>query len=331
MKCSHCGFPLSPSRISCPRCGASTNAKEQFSSSAWVPHGTPVQQTPFGGQDARFGASQVDNAPQNQQPVWHTSSSTREVEASAIPEGIVPSSFPSGEGGSYGQYGQSNYYGNAPEQVPDRLYLAPTSASEPLSMTPLSPRPPVSPRKSHSPSLAFTVAGLCIISGALLLVFVYFFSIGLLNSSSRQNSSSAPTTSARVPTVALSPTPVISPTPTFPGQQYITNGQLASEVNTSTAQPITLATTFQAGRRIYVTFEVHTPNNGSGGVCLLWYLNNSLFSTYAFPVDSSTSAYSYTRTGSTGSGTVEIYWTLLASCGDPNKVLGDRLSFTVTA
>lgn len=331
MKCSMCGFPLSPSRTSCPRCGASyAAANEQMVQGATTSQGSASQQPPFMnvGQNVHAGGAYVDIA--TPQPAWNNPS----------PQ-ITPSAFPSGENGAYNYYNQANLYGQeeqhgyVAEQQQGQFYSSQTAAGEPLlggyGALPQTPYAQLHDgQRARSPRLGFTIAGLCLICGALILVFVYFLAADLNATSSRTSLTSTTTTNA--PTAQPSPTP--SPTPTFPGQQYISNAQMASKVDTTTAQPIILATTFKAGQRIYVTFNVHTPNNGAGGVCLLWYLDGQSLpgSAFAFPVSSSTSAYSYSAIKTAGAGTVEVYWTASPqpSCSDPNKVLGTRLQFTVT-
>ena len=349
MKCSICGFPLSPSHTNCPKCGASyASAGEQTVQGASTPQGSvPPLFMGMGQQEHHADGAYVDIAtPQvawnSQPPTWNMSSQPQSSQT-------TPSTFQTGENGAYnyynqanmyeqgGQYGQYGQYSHVAEQQQGQLYAPQAATAEPsLASYNVLPQTPYASlhdgRRPHSPRLGFTIAGLCLICGALILVFVYFLATGLNASSSQAALTSTKPTS--VPTAQPSPTAAISPTPTFPGQQYVSNAQMASKVDTATAQPITLATTFKAGERIYVTFNVHTPNNGAGGVCLLWYLNGQMLpgSAFAFPVSSSTSAYSYSAINTAGSGTVEVYWTASAqpSCSDPNKVLGTRLQFTVT-
>ena len=347
MKCSICGFPLSPLRTSCPKCGSSyASANEQTVQGTVTPQGSVLQQSPFMGvgQSQHAGDAYVDMAaPQaawNNQPPWNMSSQT------------TPSTFQTGENGAYSYFNQSNMYGQqgqgdqqsqqghysyVAEQQPGQLYSPHPAAAEPsganYSALPQTPYVPMNDvQRPRSPRLGFTIAGLFLICGALILVFVYFLAAGLNATSSQASFTSTKPTS--VPTAQPSPTVAVSPTPTFPGQQYVSNAQMANKIDTATAQPTTLATTFTAGERIYVTFNVHTPNNGAGGVCLLWYLNGQMLpgSAFAFPVTSSTSAYSYSVINTAGAGMVEIYWTASTqpSCSDPNKVLGTRLQFTVT-
>lgn len=332
MKCLQCGFPLSPTRTHCPRCGASNgNVKGAATPRLSSAPGGPVPSQPAE-QDNRFGGSYVDLS--TPPATWNTptSAASWDVVPHTAPPQTAPTAFAPTEHGNYGQAGQPGYFGNVMEQ--GQSYVAPEHASQPLSYAP--PLPPLQPpkpvKRPRSSRFGFTLAGLCLITGALLLVFVYFMSssLGAPASTSQTAASSTGTTKATVaPTAQPSPSPMVSPTPSFPGQQYISNAQMASAINVTTAQPVTPATTFQVKSRMYVTFLVHT-SGVAGGVCLLWYLNNTLFTTFNFPVPSDTSAYSYALPGAPGTGNVEIYWTPHNSCADPNKVLGQRLDFTVT-
>jgi hypothetical protein len=185
---------------------------------------------------------------------------------------------------------------------------------------------------SSKTRLGFTAAALCVIAGGLLLVFVYFVATGAsgnannsgVGSINTQHTSISPTSQPPSP----SPTNASSPTATsFPGQQYISNAQMASQINTQTAQPTQLSTTFTVNQKIYVTFQLH-PAGQSGAVCLLWYLNSRQVTGYNFAVSQNTSAsYSYAIYGGTGTGAVEVYWASSSSCAD--KQLAQRVNFTV--
>ena len=71
---------------------------------------------------------------------------------------------------------------------------------------------------------------------------------------------------------------------------HVRRCDLPSAVATATAAPITVSNTFKVKHVMYVTFEVHTINHSTGGICLLWYINTKMFTSFAFPVSSSTSA-----------------------------------------
>ena len=181
--------------------------------------------------------------------------------------------------------------------------------------------------------LGFVIAGLCVIAGGLLLVFVYFMGLSLPQTNSLSVTGITP---AATHTVILSPT-TAKATPTtmsspaqgaFPGMQYISDPQMASSVNTATAQPLRASTTFAINQKVYVTFTVH-PNGSSGAVCLVWYLNNHVNAQYAFAVTPDVGAgYSYTIYGSAGSAYVQISWASTTACS--GSLLAQQVSFTVT-
>src|SRR5256885_16990486 len=92
---------------------------------------------------------------------------------------------------------------------------------------------PVMRRTSNT---GFILAGLCVITGGLILVFVYFMASGL-PSTGITNASTGTAVATRdafpTPTTAL-PSPTVVPSPTagtYAGQQYIDNAQMASIVN----------------------------------------------------------------------------------------------------
>jgi len=178
----------------------------------------------------------------------------------------------------------------------------------------------------------FILAGLCVITGGLILVFVYFMASGLPSTNTTSASMGAPTTtSGTLPSATTVSSPTVLPSQTvgaFPGQQYIDNAQMASMVNTNTAQPLQTTTRFKVNQRIYVTFNIH-PNGKSGAVCLLWYLNSRIVTLYPFAVTTAANAgYSYAIYGTAGEGYVEIYWASSTTCSD--KILAQHVNFTVT-
>jgi hypothetical protein len=185
-------------------------------------------------------------------------------------------------------------------------------------------------------NLGFIIAGTCVLTGGLLLILVYFLAAGLSPSTVQTQSittgnSVAPTTRQHTPTAV--PTRDTKPSPTvpsgaFPAQQYVSNPQMASAVNTNTAQVIQAATTFKVGQRVYVTFTIH-PNGRSGAICLQWYANAQAFSHFEFAISSSSNvAYSYTYYRTSGPAYIEIYWASSVSCND--ELLAQRINFTVT-
>ncbi len=186
-----------------------------------------------------------------------------------------------------------------------------------------------------TPRFGFTISGAFILTGMLLLIFVFLMSLSLPPASSIVSSQTTPltptvTSSQYTPTASqtVTPDPTASPTAdAAAGAQFISNVQTASTVNTATATAIQVATKFKVRQRIYVTFAVHA--NQSGMICLLWLLNGQQFDHYEFPMDSiSTSFYSFTSANAPGSGSIQVYWATKPDCSD--KVLAQQTSFTVT-
>lgn len=190
-----------------------------------------------------------------------------------------------------------------------------------------------SQKNRHGGQLGFTIAGLCMITGALLLIFVYIISMQMpQNTASTGTATPAivgPTSTPHAqPTAARSPTAASSPTPAMPGQQYISNVQMASVIDKNTATPVQTTTTFTVGNPVYVTFLVH-PRGQAGEVCLSWYLNGAFTSKFSFAIPNiaSTTAYSYTYYHASGPAYVEISWSNSADCS--NALLAQRVNFTI--
>ncbi len=184
----------------------------------------------------------------------------------------------------------------------------------------------IPPPNSRNTKLGFTVAGLCVLTGGLILVLVYFIAIGLPGGNSNDTVAkpvvSKPTTA---PTATTAPS---STATAYPGQQYIDNAQMASAIDTASLQPTQLGTTFKTNQKIYVTFRLHPPGH-SGAVCLLWYLSGRQVSHYSFAVGANSKlSYAYSIYGSTGAAYVEIYWASTPQCTD--QVLAQHVDFTVT-
>jgi hypothetical protein len=176
-------------------------------------------------------------------------------------------------------------------------------------------------------NLGFIVAGLCVITGGLILIFVYFMTLGLPSSSTGTNTAKTNIATNSSPTTASSPASSPTATP-FPGQKYIDHAQLASSIDPTSYQAIQLTTTFKANQRIYITFQLH-PAGQNGAACLLWYAHNKEFFSYPLPVyPNERMTYSYASYSGTGSGYVEIYWASTIKCTD--KILAQHVNFTVT-
>jgi hypothetical protein len=175
--------------------------------------------------------------------------------------------------------------------------------------------------------LGFVVAGVCVLAGGILLVFVYILAIGLPGSNSKNAATrtSNVSTPTKMPTARATPSPT---TPSYPGQQYIDNAQTTSSLDPNNFQPTQPTTTFKAGQKIYVTFHLH-PSGHSGAVCLVWYLNNKQVTNFNLLVSANSKySYAYSIYGGSGSAYVEIYWASTSQCTD--QVLAQHLIFTVT-
>ncbi len=340
MRCTHCDLPLSPTSTArvCPRChmpiitSANTPAKLKRASMAappswgdgtaplgWQENAGPVVGTPQFGTPPPGSLSSISPQTPYPQPgqMW--------LPASTPPSTPTPVSSISGS-----HFRASEIHeGFQPLLQPQDMQ----GGTRPL-------RPVPSRDKTRRTALAtsnlgFFIAGLCILTGGLLLILIYVLSAGLLPPTVQTQSitiGNPVATATRHPTPTAVPTRNKQPSPTgtsgaFPAQQYITNPQMASAVNTSTAQVIQAATMFHVGQRVYVTFTIH-PNGQSGAVCLQWYANAHAFSHFEFAVSlSSTVAYSYTYYATAAPAYVEIYWASSASCSD--ELLAQRINFTV--
>ncbi len=306
MKCTNCGFPLSPTNINmhCPRCHNSTTSNPKL----------VVEQQIQG---------QVDNQ------AWTTGPYQKQIP------------FPFSEQAPFPQPGQllqsaptpapinmqaELHQNSAPHEATNRTAGATYSA---LS----APTPALRPQTRHVSNLGFVAASLCVFAGGLILILVYFMAIGLPPSSSASSYTTAPVITKNTPSTLLTaaPSPKIVPSPTtgaFPGQQYIDNSQMASIVNMNTAQPLQATTTFKVNQKIFVTFNIH-PNGKNGAVCLYWYLKNKNVTQFPFFVTTNAKAgYSYAVYGGAGTAFVEIYWASTTTCSD--KLLAQHVNFTVT-
>jgi hypothetical protein len=197
------------------------------------------------------------------------------------------------------------------------------------------PMPPASTKNTRTGLLGYFIAAVCVVTGGLLLVFVYFMGLALPNGGTLSVNTTSPIVTQAVrpsPTTVLpSPTTISSATGstnrTFPGQQYIANPQMASAVNTVTAQPAQLATTFTVKQKIYITFDIQ-PQGKTGAVCLSWFLNNHPVTHYAFAAANTANyGYSYAIYGGTGKGDVQIAWANSTAC--TNALLAQQVNFTV--
>jgi hypothetical protein len=342
MRCANCGFPLSPARTNCPRCGASAgksegrppgsagaiqrslyNQQESFETAGGAPEVEVLSQ----GWDATPWDAQGDVlAPQPAPPAFQQTSDQAlflGANGAVLLSQAGPQSEPPHQGWSPVATAQD--WSQQPSA--DATVAAPPV---PGSFPYLSHGSPGQGKQGRSTRFGFTIAGLLLGIGGVLLLLVALIAPGVAVPPATQAQTPA---AHQAPTFVPSPvpdsTPVLSPTPTYPAQQYVDTVQLASAVNTRTAQPMTPATSFKVRQQIFVTFTVH-PGGHAGAVCLRWFLNNQYYSHYEFPVDATTQpAYSYTFAGVPGPGYVQIYWASTVACTD--RLLAQQANFTVTA
>jgi hypothetical protein len=347
MRCTQCGMPLSPTNTSmqCPRChtvnGVRPKPTVPLSSQQYadLACGGPEGSQHYGQVASSWQVEASPQMPFPSAPLFSSEAAGRQQNrVSLSPMAGVP--FP--------QVGQMWQPSNsqaavpvaipAPPPAPMEVNMPSSGAQYPVPERTASmysaPAPAVRPQPPRMSNVGFIVAGLCVIVGALILVFVYvmaqtllFTSTGTITASTATpfvTAHSMPSPTASIPT----PTVVTSPTiGTFPGQQYIDNPQMASAVNTNTAQPLQVTAMFQVNQRIYVTFDIH-PNGNNGAVCLVWYLNDRIVTQFPFAVTASARAgYSYAVYGVSGTGYVEIYWAGSVACND--KLLAQHVNFTI--
>ncbi len=174
-------------------------------------------------------------------------------------------------------------------------------------------------------------------SGALILVLVYFMAIGLASDRhagglgvSNVSLVASVQVSTPVPTAVLAVTPTVSATAIdLPTNPFITEAETASGVDSAASKAIHPTTMFRVNERVYMVLHLHPASQG-GAVCLLWYLNGKETGQFEFAISAGeTIAYSYTIYEQVGAGYVDVYWASTTSCGD--KLLAQHVVFTVTA
>lgn len=330
MKCAQCGFLLLSARKNCPRCGAAIT--ESLTPSRGLQDAWSQQPGPFPEQEypPSSSAGDIHAGTEIPQQGWGVHASPNLWNAQTTVSVQQKTSSPS-------QQLAHNPHSNTLEQHLPPGAKAGASGNSRVSSLSQEPFPqPLHPSRQNadgrSTQLGFTVAGLCVLTSSLILIFVYFMAMSLPPVNGQPGPSGATPT---LPPLTSTPgQSTVSSTPTPPGQPYIDNVQLASQVDPIKAQAVRITTNFKVNQRMYVTFDIHAGGH-SGTVCLLWYLNTKQFSYYPLLVPIGTNllpAYSYTNVPPIpGSGYVELYWGHIPTCNDPNKVLAQRVNFTVSA
>ena len=204
-------------------------------------------------------------------------------------------------------------------------------AAGPQGPGPRFPMQPSPKRPFRNTPVGFIVAGMCVISGGILLLLVFFLAMGQPGNTPTTTSTNTPTSTHAASSPAVTPSPVVSPSPSatnFPGQQYINNAQMSS-TQPSASQPIQPATSFKVNQTLYVAFNINSGGQG-GEICLKWYLNGKFAFPYKFAVGAHTTAsYAQAIYGTPGPAYVELYWASSADC--TNEVLAQHVDFTITA
>src|SRR5579864_4472103 len=229
MRCSQCGLPLAPRRDTCPRCGTpiSVNSSKHAKPEVFS------QQMPF-------PAQQQPQVPFPSAEGWPSMPPSEPA-----PQANVQTAWSSGP-----SLPPVSYQNNT---LPDR--------SEPLLA-----RKPYAPAQSHSKRtrMGFTIAGLCIITGSLLLIFVYLIAQGLLPGSRTTTLSDTQQSNtvrlSQTPTAiqtSASSTPSVTPTPTLPGQSLLDTSVLSNNFNEQTGQILQQSTNFKVSQKIYVILSLH--------------------------------------------------------------------------
>ncbi len=292
MRCTSCGFPILPSSTA-TNCPRCGTLTNSSQKAASTPAQSQFQQVNWGTEGV------VDAGAQTPPPNYQWAQNVQGPPTYSPPP-------QSGQMWLPGQVSQSEYLAGPP----------PTFTPQPAS---------------RLTKLGFVVAGLCILTGGLILIFVYFLASGLPGNNS---SNSATTNSTPVvlstPTTAPTATAIPSTTATiYPGQQYINHAQMSTAVDPNSMQPTQLTTRFKTDQRIYVSFQLHPPGH-SGAFCVKWYLNSRQIANFSLPVRAtSTYSYAYSIYGGTGAAYVELYWASTIQCTD--QVLAQHVDFTVTS
>jgi hypothetical protein len=332
MRCTSCGLPLSPQRTHCPRCGqAAGEPEEKNNNQAETPqyafpslqgnNTIPAGAEAFQAQPAAIAQQQAYNEIPGQ--VFHSAGTEQ------FPEQPNQMVLPLSEQTLQANPAQKSDWQASRQPKPG---IASPDGIKPGEFRPFPQKSgPTNSRRIVQPG--FTVAGLCVLSGGIILMLVYIISLHLPQLPTGTTSTTiVPTSQALSPgsqgATATPLSPTVTPTPGLPGKMYIDNAQMGSSLILNTAQLSQTTTTFTVNQKIFVTFMVHPLNTG-GAVCLNWYVNQKQFSQFSFAVGVGLQhAYSFAFANSAGPGSVSIYWASSTDCTD--KVLAQVVTFTIT-
>ncbi|WP_376793600.1 hypothetical protein [Thermogemmatispora sp.] len=344
-RCSHCGLPLSPTWTDsrCPRCGSVLGQGPSPSAPLGPDRAAPFEYqwgaVPTPMPQAQAGA--VGSAPTSVQqmpfPSWPQSGPAPQPTPLPLGGGDWSDADPASPTAVF----QPPLAPQPPQQQQQPLWLPGTPLQQgplPQEFSPATPPSagaafPAPPHRSSHVRLGFFASAACLVTAAIILLFVWFMATTMVvnptgGSASLQNTATvvAGRSNQTTPTASASASPSAT---ALPGQAYIDQPQLASAVNTQTGQPTEVTTTFKTNQAIYVTFALH-PHGQAGAVCVYWYLNGNSVTNFAFPVRPySQSGYSYAIYGQPGTGSVDLYWASTTQCSD--RVLAQHVTFTVVA
>ena len=347
MQCQHCGSQLSEGVAFCQQCG--TPVPPPPSSIAPTIAAFPQSyNTP--GSNPNYNPSSLPPTVAASPQSYNTPGSDVNYNPSAIPPTVAaappsygssgpytnynPSSPPSG--GNQGYEAPPNPYANTPYNQPPSGNMAPPP---PNNMPPYNmPFPnnnaayaqgapnfvatPVKPKSNVGLIVGIVIAVLLVACvGSTVLV------ASLAHTGSSEN------TSVSTPTPDVPSRNNIDPT----AASIVTNIQMASAVDTVSAQPKTLTKSFKTYTPIYSTFDLNLDNSGvssgdPGYVEAKFYLGTTLVSTSdPLTIDDATIPGRYFSAEyyrASTSGSVELYWCKQSTCSD--EALAGIATFTVS-
>ncbi len=236
MRCSQCGLPLSPSRINCPRCATPVGGSERQTEITYdaplLPQGTISSAGHEEGINQQETRKEQPGDGTQVQPYFTIEKPqlpmyTQQAKEQGQQQGWFPPPLTS-----------------TPTLTPSFLQKAEPirtnkSALEPRRRQAVRGLSMLSGKSISRTRLGFTVAGLCMGVGAIILIFVFIMTQSLHNIDSAAlqaaNQKNRDKANAMVsPKVPLSPSPTIldiTPTPNTPGSKYIDNIQIGTTIN----------------------------------------------------------------------------------------------------
>ena len=238
------------------------------------------------------------------------------------PQMVLPSAnTPAHSAPSVSTHTPQQHVSSAPGPIQPLVLKAPPETTEHKKRS-----QPQSQGITRAVRVGFATSSVCIITGTLLLIFVFLMAQNLPQTSATANTRSVNT---QTPPTITATVPTPTPAEAYQGSQYIESARMASLINEASGQVQQYSTTFKQQQKIYVSFAIHTSTQ-IGAVCLQWFMNNQYVTHYEFAVASNTdyTAFSYAWMPTTGPGYVELSWASSMACAD--KKLAQHVTFTVT-